>query len=110
MDSEMGASRNGRIRRLLFPAAVGAAAGLVLTKKPKRLRKAMRQVPDVDVGQLAGDLRDRVGSLLGKETNAADAFDASAAVSRGNLNADEIAARREQRQARREQRRQSVKT
>jgi hypothetical protein len=108
MDSEMGGLRKETLLRLLVPVAVGGAAGFVLTQKPKPLRQAMQQVSDVDVGQLAADLRDKVGSVLGKETGRGDAADASPA-SPGDFNADAIAARREQRLARRERRRQSAK-
>jgi hypothetical protein len=112
MDSGTEAPKTGTARRLLFPAALGAvggAAAFVLTKKPKRLREAMPRVADVDVGELAGDLRGKLDSVVRTDTTD-QGSDASASDSGRDFDANEIAARRRERQARRQQRRQSATT
>src|SRR5919106_1017918 len=91
------------LRKLALPAAVtavGAAAGVVLTQKPKlRLRQAASQLQDLDVGGLAGDLRDRLGSALGKDD------DGEGGTAFPALDQEERHTRRAERKERRERRR-----
>jgi hypothetical protein len=54
-------------RKLLVPAAAsiaGAGAGLMLTRKS--VRKAMPEIGDLGLGELADDLRAKLDSAIGK--------------------------------------------
>jgi hypothetical protein len=89
------------LRKLAVPAAVsavGGAIGLFLSRKPKQ--RQAPQLPNVDVGGFAADMRGRLDSALGKNpgqseesVDAAESFDA-----------DKFERRRGERQKRREQR------
>lgn len=114
-DTETGGK--GIARKLIVPAAIsaaGSAVGLLLTQRQKvtevapKIRDAVSDlaVPRSDrgVGELTGDLRDKVEEVLGK-TPASDAGEQSTTKSR--IDRSELEQRRRARQERREQRRQS---
>jgi hypothetical protein len=93
----------GTLRTLAIPAAVsavGGAIGLFLSRKPKQLRDALPQLPEVDVGGLKGDLRGRLDSALGKDESESE---------EQGLDRDELEERRGERQKRREQRKQRLR-
>ncbi len=94
------------LRKLALPTAVtaaGAAAGVVLTQKPKlRLRRAASELQDLDLGSLAGELRDRLESVLGKRDGDVHGEAATASPA---LDPAERKARREERKKRRDRRR-----
>jgi hypothetical protein len=100
-----GDSDTSTLRKLALPTAVtavGAAAGVVLTQEPKlRLRQAASELQDLDVGSLAGDLRDRLGSVLGKDDRDGD----DGGTASPALDPAERHARRAERKERRERRR-----
>lgn len=106
--------RNGtaRARKMIVPTAVGAAgaaAGWVLTRKPKQgkpkqLRNALPELPNVSVGDIADDLRGRVESALGR--GGSDGEGASASAGRHPMPREQLEARRHEREQRRKQRRQ----
>jgi|SRR5918992_3885358 hypothetical protein len=84
------------LRKLALPAAVsavGGAIGLFLSRKPKQ-RQGHPQLPDVDVGAFAADMRGRLDSALGKNPG----------QNEESFDADEFERRRGVRQKRREQR------
>jgi len=57
----------GTLRKLAVPAAVsvaGAAVGVAWRKKPNSLRDAMPDLRGDGVADLAGDLKDKVGSAI----------------------------------------------
>jgi hypothetical protein len=92
----------------VFPAVVsiaGAAVAILLSKRPTSLRKAMPSVPDVDAGNLAGELQNKVESMRG--TSEADRL-GSAEESRSPT-AAELQSRRREREKRRTARRQRTK-
>ena len=81
MATETGATNGdrGNLRKLLIPAAAGVAGSalaVVLTKKPKQLiesmspkvRDAMPQLPPGGVGEITDDLRGRLESVLGRDS------------------------------------------
>jgi hypothetical protein len=111
----------GVVRKLIGPAAiglVGSAAGLLLTKRQKvreaapKLRKAVSdlpipRVPEGGVGELTGDLREKLDEVLGREP-AADSDGGANGGSTGARAIDwsEFEQRRRARQERRNRRRQ----
>jgi hypothetical protein len=108
MPGEAGTSMKERLRGLVFPAAVsiaGAAVAILFSKRPTSLRKAMPRVPDVDVGNLAGELQSKVESMRG--TSQADRL-GSAEDSPPPTSAD-LQSRRREREKRRTARRQRSK-
>jgi hypothetical protein len=101
MPGEAEKSTKERLRGLVLPAAVsiaGAVAGILLSKRPARLRKVVPSVPDVDVGDLAGELRSKVESMRG--ASRVDTGD------RSGSSASELQSRRRERERRRIARRQ----
>ncbi len=89
-------------KKLIVPAAAsiaGAGAGLVLTRKP--VRNALPNLGDLDVGDLMGDLRDKVSSL---GERSASLLPNSESQPR-KLDAGELERRRAAREQRRSQRR-----
>jgi hypothetical protein len=99
----------GTLRTLAIPAAVsavGGAVGLFLSRKPKQLRDALPQLPEVDVGGLKGDLRGRLDSALGKDESESEAQTPDS--NEQTLDRDELEERRGERQKRREQRKQRL--
>ena len=89
------------LRKALVPGAasiVGAGAGLLLTKNISGLRRALPDLKDLGVGDLAGDLRGRLDGVLGKSGS-------SSSRQAEDFDADELAARRRERGERRTQRR-----
>jgi hypothetical protein len=100
METETGIK--GTLRTLALPAAVsavGGAIGLFLSRRPKQLRQAISQLPEVDVGGLKNDLRGRLDSVLGGD---------DAESEEQSLDADELEERRRERQKRREGRKQRL--
>lgn len=98
----------GRLRGLVLPAAVsiaGAAAGILVSKRPAKLRQVVPSLPDVEVGDLAGELRTKVESLRG--TSQAEAGDRRGSAEKSRLpSASELQSRRRERERRRTARRQ----
>ena len=97
----------GTLRKLAVPAAVsvvGAAAGLLLSKNPKRLRGAMPDLPDLDVADFRDDLKNKLESVRGKVGSGG-----RDAGSRG-FDARKLETRRNERAKRRADRRQRSKT
>ena len=103
--------------KLFLPlaVAVGSALGYLLTKKQDvrsaapKLREAVSDlprphVPDSGVGDLAGKLRDMVGSALGREPSGSSA--AQAHPTESQADSGELEQRRRERQERRNRRRQ----
>jgi hypothetical protein len=105
---ETGAGIKDTARKLLFPAAVsvvGGGLGWLLSRKPRQLRQAMPQMPDVDVGNLRDDLRGRLDFVLGKEEEAAH----EEQHEEQPVDTSEFEERRQERQKRREERKQHLK-
>jgi hypothetical protein len=101
---ETGAGIKDTARKLLFPAAVsavGGGLGWLLSRKPKQLREAIPQMPDVDVGNLKDDLRGRLDFVLGK--------DEGESREEQQVDTSEFEERRQERQKRREERKQHLK-
>lgn len=98
----------GRLRGLVLPAAVsiaGAAAGILVSKRPAKLRQVVPSLPDVEVGDLAGELRTKVESLRG--TSQAEAGDRRGSAEKSRLpSASVLQSRRRERERRRTARRQ----
>jgi hypothetical protein len=98
----------GRLRGLVLPAAVsiaGAAAGVLLSKRPAKLRQVVPSVPDVDLGDLAGELRTKVESMRG--TSRSEGGDRRDSDEESRLpSPSELQSRRRERERRRTARRQ----
>jgi len=95
------AESKGTLSRVALPAAIaaaGAGIGLLFTTKPRRLRRAIPELPDA-VGDLVDDLKERVESLIesGRRQEDGDS---------GPSDLDRYATRRRERGNRRERRRQ----
>ena len=106
----------GTIRTLALPAVVsaaGGAIGLFLSRKPEQLRRAITQLPDVDVGGIKDDLRGRIDSVLGNDdSESGERSEApgeqSEAPGEQSVDADKLEDRRSERQKRREERKQRL--
>jgi hypothetical protein len=112
---------SGTLRKLLLPTAMGlggSAVAMVLTRKPKQLRNAvpkvrdaMPQLPEGGIGELTGDLRERLDAVLGKEPggDAGDDLEQAHAdweqAQPSNIDTNEFEERRAERRERREKRR-----
>ena len=97
--------KNGGWRKLLVPGAaslVGVGAGLVLTRG-QSLRRALPSLDEVDVGDLADDLRTKLNSVIGKDDSGKTRARRSTASS-SPLSSSELEARRSRREQRRKQR------
>jgi hypothetical protein len=98
------------VRKLLFPAAVsavGGGVGWLLSRNPKQLRRAIPQMPNVDVGDLKDDLRGRLDFVLGKQEEEAHG-EQSESHQEQRLDRSEFEERRQERQKRREERKQRL--
>ena len=121
MATETEGDGNGVVRKLIVPAAIGlagSAAGLLMTQRQKvreaapRLREAVSdlpvpQLPEGGVGELTGDLREKLDEVLGRESPA-DGDETSSDDFSGAREIDwsEFEERRRARQERRARRRQ----
>jgi hypothetical protein len=93
---------NEKLRKLLLPGAaslLGAGAGLVLTRTNK-LRDALPRLDGAGIGDLADDLRSKLGSVTGSSESGASGGSAS----RRTLDSDELEERLRRREQRRKQR------
>jgi hypothetical protein len=114
---------SGIARKLIVPAAIGAAGsavGLLLTQRQKvreaapKLREAVSDlpvphVPGGGVGELAGDLRGKLDEVLGREPAGdtdTDTDDDGGSRSDTGIDRSELEQRRRERQERRDSRRQ----
>jgi hypothetical protein len=107
---ETGAGIKDTARKLLFPAAVsavGGGLGWLLSRKPKQLREAIPQMPDVDVGNLKDDLRGRLDFVLGKDEG--ESREEQRVDTSERADTSELEERRQERQKRREERKQQLK-
>jgi hypothetical protein len=121
IEPKKGIRDEGTLRKLLVPAAMGiggSALAVVLTKKPKQLteqltdavpkvREAMPQLPERGIGEITGDLRNRLDAVLGKEPGGG-ADDEWEQMQPSDIDTSKFeerrAARRERRDARRRRR------
>ena len=107
----MSKQTKGGNRKLIVPAAAsaaGAAAGWLLTqRKPKRkgLLRALPDLPEVGVGDLADDLKNRVGAVMGRGNNSGPKRKSLTRRTR-KLSTRELRARTSERERRRKRRRQ----
>jgi hypothetical protein len=88
---------NERWRKFLVPGAVslvGAGAGLALSRTEK-LRDALPSLGEIGIGDLADDLRSKIGSTVGTDSNGGN---------RGMIDAAELESHRKRRAERRRQR------
>ena len=95
------------VRRFAVPTAagaLGAGAGLFLTRKQK-VRGAMPNLGDLGIGDLAEDLRERVESVQGRTEPSARMQSAFNSSGDRRLDADELGKRRREREQRRNRRR-----
>ena len=93
---------NTKLRTLLLPGAasiLGAGAGLVLTRTNK-LRDALPGLDGAGIGDLADDLRSKLGSVTGSSESGAGGGGAS----RRKLDSDALEERLRRREQRRKQR------
>ena len=99
--------KQGALRRFGLPTAagaLGAGAGLFLTRKGKS-GGGMPNLGDLQIGDLADDLRDRVGSVLQKadpSSRMKSAFDSQGSR---RIDSDELEKRLRDREQRRNRRR-----
>ena len=117
-----GSRQDGRLKKLLVPTAAGVAGSalaVALTKKPKQIldavpkqlgdvvpkvRDAMPDMPEGGIGEITDDLRGRLDSVLGKETDDVrlEGFEGQTP---SRFDTTKFEQRREERRQRREQRR-----
>jgi hypothetical protein len=111
MATETEGRGSGVVRKLIAPAAIGlagSAAGLLMTQRQKvrgaapKLREA---VSESGVGELTGDLKEKLDEVLGRGP-AADDDGASNFTGAREVDWSEFEERRRARQERRERRRQ----
>jgi len=108
------AGRDGTLRKFLVPtvaSAAGTAIAVALTKKPKQLtdaipkvRDAVPALPQGGVGEITDDLRSRLNSVLGRDSQDDDLGDFDGQTP-AELDNETFAKRRAERRKRREQRR-----
>jgi|tagenome__1003787_1003787.scaffolds.fasta_scaffold19957234_2 hypothetical protein len=99
----VGDHEKSAMQKLRFPAAVGlagAGAGLLLTNKPK-VRAALPGLKNV--GDLADDLKEKLETVLGKDSPSTRESVSRAATRR--VDADELRSRRRERAEHRSRRR-----
>jgi hypothetical protein len=107
----MNEETNAKLRKFLLPGAasvIGAGAGLVLTKSDK-LKDALPSLNGAGIGDLAEDLRSKIGSVTGGSEpggskQSTSQSSRSQSGSRRTLNATELDKRQRDRQQRRKQR------
>ena len=102
--SEDNGNAVGRLRQFVLPAAVslaGAAVGLVLSNRSK-LKESVPDVKD-GVGDLTTDLRNKLDSVLGKNDSSQKPTQSN--DTSGTYTPSQLAARRRERQERRDRRR-----
>jgi hypothetical protein len=107
----MNEETNAKLRKFLLPGAasvIGAGAGLVLTKSDK-LKDALPSLNGAGIGDLAEDLRSKIGSVTGGSEpggskQSTSQSSRSKSGSRRTLNATELDKRQRDRQQRRKQR------
>jgi hypothetical protein len=107
----MNEETNAKLRKFLLPGAasvIGAGAGLVLTKSDK-LKDALPSLNGAGIGDLAEDLRSKIGSVTGGSEpggskQSTSQSSRSQSGSRRTLNATELDKRQRERQQRRKQR------
>jgi len=95
------------LRKVAVPTAVtaaGAAAGLVLTQKPK-LRRIMSELRELGLGDIADDLRDRVEAAIARRGDGGDGRDDDEAARDGAASPTRDQAERDERRADRKRRR-----
>ena len=95
------------VRRFGLPTAagaLGAGAGLLLTRK-RKLGGSMPKLGDLGLGDLADDLRDRLESVLQKAEPTARMKSAFDSGSSRHFDANELERRRREREQRRSRRR-----
>ena len=93
------------LRKAVVPGAasvVGAGAGLFLTRKNRSITSALPDLKDLGIGNLADDLRGKVENVVGK-TNSSGSR--QSAPGRRTFDASDLAARRQEREERRNRRR-----
>ena len=94
------------LKKLLVPGAAslaGAAAGLALTR-PEKLRDALPTLDEMGIGDLADDLRTKLGSVVGKVESGTGGLTTSSGSSSKPLDSAQLEARRRGREERRKQR------
>ena len=99
----------GRLRGLVFPAAIsvaGAAVAILLSKRPSKLRDVVPSLPQVEFGDLAGELRTKVESMRGTSSQAEDGDRRDSDEESRLPSASELQSRRREREKRRTARRQ----
>jgi len=121
-ESETQSGGRGIARKLMLPAAislVGTVVGFILTKRQSiqeaapKLREAVSDlprphVPQGGVGDLAGELRDKVDSVLGKDAPASGSVGSAASADESTtVDRSALEKRRRAREQRRNQRRRS---
>jgi hypothetical protein len=108
----MNEETNEKLRKFLVPGAasvIGAGAGLVLTKSDK-LKDALPSLNGAGIGDLAEDLRSKIGSVTGGGSESDGGSQSTSQSSRSQsgsrrtLNANELEKRQRERQQRRKQR------
>ena len=101
-----------KLRKVLLPGAasvIGAGAGLVLTRTDK-LKDALPSLNGAGIGDLAEDLRSKIGSVTGGSSQSGGGGESrsqsrtSQSGSRRTLSANELEKRQRERQQRRKQR------
>ena len=105
---------DGRLRSLVVPTAIGIAGSAIavaLTKKPKQLgemvpkmREAMPDLPEGGIGEITEDLKGRLDSVLGRDTDDAE-LGGFEAQTPSRFDTAKFEQRRADRRKRREQRR-----
>jgi hypothetical protein len=107
----MNEDTNEKLKKFLLPGAasvIGAGAGLVLTRSDK-LKDALPSLNGAGIGDLAEDLRSKLGSVTGSSQSgggngSTSRSSGSQSGSRPTLDAKELEKRQRERQQRRKQR------
>jgi hypothetical protein len=122
-ETETGSSRGGKLRNLLVPAVAGlagTAVAVAVTKRPKQLldavpkqvaeampkvREALPAGPEGGFGEITDDLRGRLETVLGKDTENDNQLAAFEDQTPSRFDTSKFDQRRAERRERREQRR-----